>query len=173
MVSHLVAFGRKQIPFIALWMVVMGLTGCNHQRIYVQPGVAINSPLCARIACNSSHDHPFRSSQDKKIYILAVDRDNTVTFSGAMTGVAPFAEAAYITPGLHRLQLMYVHAGLEAYGVVLLEAKTGGAYMIHAQPAPYSIEFVVEDLQPPRSPVGLPEQSPSANSFPTRPDHSF
>lgn len=142
------------------------LCGCATQRTYTQAGVPHDPAASAMIVCESENTHKILNGLNQKVFIAKIDEKSTFTVKGALTDTAPYAEAAYVTPGRHYLDLQYSHLNSYAWGRVWFDAEAGGSYVVRRQISGYAVTFWVEDMETGQAVGGIPGGEPPLREQP-------
>ncbi|MBA4147558.1 MAG: hypothetical protein H0X66_05545 [Verrucomicrobia bacterium] len=154
---------------LLLMALCLVLCGCATQRTYTQKGVPLDPSASAIIMCDSENTHKFLNGLNKKVFIARIDGKSTFTVKGALTDTDPYAEAAYVSPGRHYLDLKYSHYNSYAWGRVWFDAEAGGSYIVRRRISGYSVIFWVEDMETGKVVGGIPGGEPPLGDRPKAP----
>ena len=137
------------------------VAGCATPRTFTEQGASREASQGAKITCESEHTHTILNGLNQKVFIAAIDGKSTYTIGGSLTDTEPYAEAAYVKPGRHYLDLKYRYFDSFASGKVWFDAEAGGSYIIRRKVKGYAIVFWVEDLGTGKVVGGIPGGEPS------------
>jgi hypothetical protein len=152
---------------VFLAIICIALAGCSTApTIYTQPGATEKS---VKIACESESDHTILTGLNQKVFIAAIDGKSTHSIAGELVGRNQYAEAAYLKPGRHYLDIEYLHMNSFAYGHVWFDAEAGKAYVVRRKIKGYEVYFWIEELRTGKIVGGIPGGEPETNQSPNQP----
>lgn len=149
------------MKFLLFSITCLTLYGCASPRIYTQEGLSLERDNPAKIACDSERNHKVLLGLNRKLYITAIDGESTLTWSSTFSDVRPYAEAAYLKPGRHYLDLVFTFLNSDAHGTVWFDAEAGGSYLVRWKMSGYGVSTWVEDLNTHKVIGGVPGTEPS------------
>lgn len=112
----------KYINRIACLVVLAVLSGCGTGKPFVQKN--IDQSHAVRIVTDNVHDHLI-PVDDSRIFFTQIDQEKRgINFSGV-------AEEAYVSPGVHTIDMMFSQGNWHSYGKLVLDAQEGHVYVAH------------------------------------------
>lgn len=119
-----------------VWLVVFALTACSPDvRRFVPPEV--DSAHAAHLIAESDPPRDFPRRDEHYLLFETVDGKPIRSKWVPQKWLAEI----YVTPGMHTLAVVYVHAGLSASARLQIDAEAGATYFVHRKADAYGVRI--------------------------------